>query len=170
MQESEESVLVNRNLVGRCGLYCGCCTIYRAYKDGGEYLKGRAERFKCAPEKVRCNGCMSLTPDCWGYSCKIVQCLRTNNLRSCHQCALYERNSCERFGKLAEGYLEDGVDLRANLVRIKKGEVEEWLRESEERFKCPECGKPLSIGARGTKCYHCGADLSKNQEDKVRFC
>ncbi|MCD6325371.1 hypothetical protein J7L97_03690, partial [Candidatus Bathyarchaeota archaeon] len=32
--------------------------------------------------------------------------------------------------KLATGYLEDGVDLRANLERIRRGEIEEWLRES----------------------------------------
>jgi hypothetical protein len=30
--------LVNAKLVGRCGLYCGACAIYRAYKDNGEYL------------------------------------------------------------------------------------------------------------------------------------
>jgi hypothetical protein len=28
---------------------------------------------------------------------------------------------------------EDGVDLRANLERIRKGEAEEWLREKRGR-------------------------------------
>ena len=63
--------------------------------------------------------------------------------------------------KLATGYLEDGVDLRANLERIRRGEIEEWLRESREKYKCPVCGEPLSVSAVRRKCYHCGADLSK---------
>lgn len=157
--------MVDRSLVGRCGLYCGACSIYRAYKDNGEYLKRLAEHFKCALEKVRCEGCMNLTPKCWGYECKIVNCLKEKNLQFCYQCSEWESGRCEKFEGLAKPYLEeDGVDLRANLERIRKGEVEEWLRESEERYRCPSCGKPLSTGRMKSKCYHCGADLSKIEE------
>jgi hypothetical protein len=156
--------LVDRNLVGRCGLYCGACAIYRAYKDNGKYLQRLAERFKCLPEKVRCEGCMVLTPDCWGYNCKIVKCLRSKSLELCYQCSEYEKETCEKFEKLAKSYLEeDGVDLRTNLERVKKGEIEEWLQKSEERYKCPVCRKPLSVGTIKKECYHCGADLSKNR-------
>jgi|GEM_PF-5718436 hypothetical protein len=28
--------MANRDLVGRCGLYCGACIIYRAYVDSAE--------------------------------------------------------------------------------------------------------------------------------------
>jgi len=153
--------MVDRNLVGRCGLYCGACGIYRAYKDNGEHLERLAKHFKCPPEKVRCEGCMALTPECWGNDCKIIECLRNKGLEFCYQCNQYEDGSCEKFGKLAEGYLEDGVNLRANLERVKKGETEEWLHESEEKYKCLICGKPLSVGSIKRKCYHCGADLSK---------
>ena len=154
--------MVNKNLVGRCGLYCGACGIYRAYKDDGELLENLAKSFKCPPEKVRCEGCMALTSECWGYDCKIVECLRAKGLDFCYQCSEYEKGSCEKFEKLAKSYLEDcGVDLRANLERIRKGEIEEWLLESQEKYKCPSCGKPLPVyGTRG-KCYHCGAKLSK---------
>jgi ribosomal protein L37AE/L43A len=58
--------------------------------------------------------------------------------------------------------MEDGEDVRANLERIKKGEAEAWLRESEETYKCPKCRKPLPVGRMKRKCYHCGADLSKS--------
>jgi len=155
--------LVHKSLVGRCGLYCGACGIYRAYKDDGEYLERLARHFNCPPEKVRCEGCMALTSECWGYDCRIVQCLRDKGLELCYQCGQYESGDCEKFEKLAKPYLEeDGVDLRANLGRIRRGEVEEWLRESEEKYKCPACGKPLSVGAIRKKCYHCGTDLSKS--------
>jgi len=154
--------LVNKNLVGRCGLYCGACTIHRAYKDDEEYLKKLAEHFKCPSEKVRCEGCMALTPECWGYDCKIVQCLRNKGLEFCFQCSEYKDDTCERFGRIARRYLEEHeVDLRANLERIMKSQMEEWLQECEQKYKCPACQKPLSLVAIKRKCYHCGADLSK---------
>jgi len=159
--KKEHKPLVDRSLVGRCGLYCGACGIYRAHKDNGEFLQKLAKELKCPPEKVRCEGCMALTPDCWGHDCKIVQCLRNKGLEFCYQCGQYGNNSCEKFGKLAQRYLKVGVDVRANLERIRKGETEEWLRESEEKHRCPSCGKPLPVYGIEEKCYHCGANLSQ---------
>jgi hypothetical protein len=154
--------LTKRNLVGRCGLYCGACAIHRAYEDDGEYLKRVAEYFKCSPEKVRCEGCMALTPDCWGNGCKIVQCLKGKGLDFCYQCKEYENKTCEKFEKLAKGCLEDGEGIRTNLERIKRGEVDGWLQESEKLYRCSVCGKPLPVNRIRRTCYHCGADLSKS--------
>ncbi|MFQ6074545.1 MAG: DUF3795 domain-containing protein [Candidatus Bathyarchaeia archaeon] len=145
------------DLVGRCGLYCGACSIYRAYKDGGEYRKRLADFFECPVDKVRCEGCQVLTSECWGNDCKIVRCLNGKGLRFCYECSQFDEHSCEDFEKLAKGYLEDNVDLRANLEKIKTGQVEAWLEESKERFRCPHCGKPLPTGSR--KCYHCGKEF-----------
>lgn len=151
--------MVNKNLVGRCGLYCGACGIYRAYIDDGDFLKKLAERFKCPQEKVRCEGCMALTSECWGNGCKIVQCLENKGLEFCYQCSEYGKDSCEKFVKLAQRYAKIGVNVKANLERIKRGETEEWLRESENKYRCPFCGKPLPVYGTEGKCYHCGADL-----------
>jgi len=147
------------DLVGRCGLYCGACSIYRAYKDDGEYLRRLAKRFKCPPKKVRCEGCQVLTPECWGNNCKIVQCLRARNYEFCYECPKYEKGSCSKFEKLAKGYLEDNVDIRVNLERIKSSKIKEWLKESKKRFKCPYCKEPLPEGSK--KCYHCGKEFTK---------
>ena len=42
--------LVDKNLVGRCGLYCGFCLIYRAGKDSeklrGQWLGGARTLYK----------------------------------------------------------------------------------------------------------------------------
>jgi hypothetical protein len=53
--------LVSKNLVGRCGLYCGFCLIYRAGKDSEKLRRAVARRSKCKPEDVRCEGCQK----CW---------------------------------------------------------------------------------------------------------
>ncbi len=151
--------MVDGNLVGRCGLYCGACGIYRANKDNGEFLKNLAEGFKCPPEKVKCEGCMALTLECWGSGCKIVQCLKNKGLNFCYQCNEYEKDACEKFGKLAQRYAKIGVNVRANLERIKKGETEDWLRESDEKYRCRSCGKPLPVYRTEGKCYHCGKNI-----------
>ena len=97
--------MVNKNLVGRCGLYCGACSIYRAYKDDGEYLKLLVENFKCLQEKVRCEGCMALTPESWGYDCKIVQGLRRKGLEFRYECKKHDDKTCEKYEELASVYL-----------------------------------------------------------------
>jgi hypothetical protein len=145
--------MTDEDLVGRCGLYCGACSIYRAYKDDSEYLRRLSERFKCPPEKVRCEGCQVLTPECWGNDCKIVQCLRAKGYNFCYECPQYEKRSCEKLENLVKGYLEDNVDIRASMEKIRSGKVKEWLKEAKKRFRCPYCQKPLPTGAK--KCYHC---------------
>jgi hypothetical protein len=152
--------LVNRNLVGRCGLYCGACGIYRAFKDGGEYRLRLADVFKCPPDKVRCEGCQVLTTQCWGNDCKIVRCLNAKGLQFCYEFLDYERRTCEEFEKFSKEYLkDDDVDLRANLMRIKVGDFDEWLKETKEKYRCSYCGEPLPTRSFKKKCYHCGKQI-----------
>ena len=115
--------------------------------------------FKCPPEKVRCEGCQSLTSECWGNDCKIVQCTRAKGFSFCYECPQFEDKSCDKYNELAQRYLEDNVDARANLAKIKAGQVAEWIAESKQRFKCPHCSKPLPEGYK--KCYHCGKEFTK---------
>jgi Protein of unknown function (DUF3795) len=144
-------------LVGRCGLYCGACVIYRAERDDPEMRKRFAERRNCPPEKVHCRGCGAVTPDCWGYDCKFALCLNEKGYRYCFECPHYDLAACEQFEEFAREYLDDGVDLRANLTMIKKKKTAEWLKLSEKRFRCPHCRKPVVAGA--SKCHHCRKDI-----------
>ena len=71
--------MVDKNIIGRCGLYCGICEIYRAYKDSKELRKELAKKHNCDPEKVMCEGCQaidvygwSLEKE-WGKNCKIFK-------------------------------------------------------------------------------------------------
>ncbi len=146
--------MLESTLAGRCGLYCGACTIYRAYIDEGEFRNRVAAYFKCPPEKVRCEGCQALTLGCWGNDCKIVQCTTAEGFSFCYECSQFDNRSCEKFEDLAKRYMEDNVNVRANLAKVKDGQLAEWLGESMQRFRCPHCAKPLPEGS--TKCYHCG--------------
>ena len=147
--------MVNLGLVGRCGLYCGTCGIYRGYKDGGVLLEQMAERWNIPREKIRCNGCSALTPDCWGMGCEIIKCLDSKGYKFCFECTAFDDRTCEKYEKIAARYLKRGEDIRESLVRINVGEAEEWLEEQDKRWRCSSCGEPVSVHAE--KCYNCGA-------------
>ncbi len=149
--------MTSSHLVGKCGLYCGACTVYVAQRDSETWRKKIADNSNCTPEQVRCNGCGDLTSDCWGNGCKIVLCTRAKGVSYCYECPEYHQESCEKFSGLCKSYLQAGVDLRKNLSRIQTGETEEWLRESAARFTCQACGKPVS--AWFSECHHCGSAL-----------
>jgi len=147
-------MMVDHSLVGRCGLYCGACGIYRAYRDGGEPRRVLAEQFKIPEDKVRCEGCSALTPECWGTGCKIVECLDGKGYGFCYDCPEHAAGSCEKYEKLSARYAKLNIDVRANLDRIRAGEAEGWLAEQDTRWRCSGCGRPVSC--HSPKCYHCG--------------
>ncbi len=149
---------MDRTLVGRCGLYCGACTIYRAQRDSPELRKWLAEKFKCTPEQVQCNGCGALTPDSWGHDCKFVVCLRGKGYQSCYECSDYQDRTCKKFEEFAQEYLEEGVDLRGNLNQIKEGNIDQFLENSQKQYTCAFCGGPLAVGSK--KCHHCGREFT----------
>ncbi len=103
-----------------------------------------------------------MTPECWGNECQMVKCLNTKGLTFCFECPDFQNHTCERFEKFSEEYLkDDNVDLRANLARIQAGEVDDWLEESDEKFRCSFCGEPLPTSSFRKKCYHCGKELPR---------
>jgi len=154
-------VLVSKNLVGRCGIYCGSCIIYGAYKDSEQLRKRVAERENCKPEDVRCEGCQTVLTNGWeskewGKNCKIVNCLEAKGLEFCFECDVYPK--CERFRDLAGHCLEKHrEDLVNNLKKIETGEVEEWLEGEDKKWRCQKCGKPISRHL--TECHWCGTKL-----------
>ena len=142
-----------RALIGKCGLYCGACAVYRVARDGDGEAEKFAARFNCPVEKVKCNGCGDLLEDSWGLDCKIVSCLRDKGLKYCYECPEYDARSCEKYEHISQGYAEDGVDTRANLSSICEGREDEWLAEQRKFFTCSHCGNPVIVG-RDT-CHHC---------------
>ncbi len=155
--------MVDRNLVGRCGFYCGVCEIYRAYKDSKELREEIAWKHGCSPDEARCEGCQAIDVYGWSYdkewgkNCKIVKCLNAKGLNFCFECDEYDR--CERFNRFAEICKGLGIDLRKNLEMIKEGRIEEWLLEQDKKWRCPKCGKPIIVSYDFKNCHWCGYKL-----------
>ncbi len=154
--------MVNRNLVGRCGIYYGSCIIYRAYRDSSKLRRHVADRNNCKPEAVQCKGCQTVLADGWdkdgkwGKNCKIVRCLEAKKLDFCYECDEYP--NCREFRGLANHHLiRYGESLTENLAKIETGKVEKWLSEEAEKWRCHKCGKPISRHLK--ECHWCGAKI-----------
>lgn len=153
--------LTDKNLIGRCGLYCGACSIYRAYKDSNKLQETLARKHSCSPEDVRCEGCQTVSKkgwsgeENWGRNCEIIKCLDARGLDFCYECDNYEQ--CEKFGELFDSHLQYGENLRENLNKIKAGKAEQWLTEEDKKWRCRNCKKPISIYLK--ECHWCGAKL-----------
>jgi len=146
--------MVYKNLAGRCGHYCGACTIYRAYKDGGELFDILKKHY--SQGDIYCEGCQALTKNSWGYNCKIVNCLDLKGVDFCYECEEFGNGGCEKWYKIAEDHAEIGMNLHENLLFIKTFGVEKWLEEQDKKWRCPSCGKPVS---EEDKCFQCGFEL-----------
>jgi hypothetical protein len=156
--------MADKNLVGRCGLFCGICSVYRAYKDSREFQEKIAERYGCLPEEVRCEDCQTLDvhgwshEKDWGKNCKVLKCLNSRKLRFCSECAKY--NTCQRFDEFARMNSYFGIDVKRNLQMIKEGKIEEWLLEQDKKWRCPSCGNPVAVSSDFRNCHWCRNKLS----------
>jgi hypothetical protein len=145
----KEDVVVNKELLAPCGLYCGVCGVLMAHRDDNLKFKERLSTvYGCSPEEIVCNGCLSDTRFKYCRQCPIRSCAQEKNLEGCHQCSDFP---C---GLIAEFPLAVGkqVILRAVPAWRELG-TEQWVQEEETRYHCPHCGTALFRGAK--RCRTC---------------
>ena len=146
------------HLAAVCGLYCGACTLYRAWKDDNkEKLEEIRQRVypnkEVAIEELRCDGCLSdgnLMPYC--RECKIRLCAEEKpGVTRCSDCPDFSCSLITNFNN--DGVAHHGAVLE-NVRRQQKVGVEEWLQEEYERIRCQFCG--VSQDWYATVCHRCG--------------
>jgi hypothetical protein len=118
---------MEKKLIGRCGLYCGDCEIRAAYVSGDDKLIADvAEKLGVEPNKVRCEGCLSLTEKCWGRGCEIIACIESRGSKHCVQCP--DIDDCTKFARLNTKH---GGAVRLNIRQIRAWGFERWLAYKE---------------------------------------
>jgi hypothetical protein len=151
--------MMEEYLVGRCGLYCGACGIYRAERDRPKLRAWLAEHFGCRPEEVRCVGCRPDDPGCWSPDCKRLKCLEERGLENCAACPDAHPESCSLLAELHEQYSAWGFDLAESLALLREEGAEGWLKSMEARYVCPGCGAKLTLN--DNVCPECGNEVSR---------
>jgi hypothetical protein len=161
------------HLASACGTYCGACPAYIAKHSEDEQIKMKLQkRFSFGPPKalkgipdpswmdgLLCDGCLSggmLAAHC--QNCAIRKCAANKqNDSRCFDC---EELPCYRITNLINmgGYLHRKEYL-PNLKKIREMGVQEWVKYEEERWRCPQCGLPMSW--YDAECTRCGEPRSK---------
>jgi len=146
---------MNNDLIGACGLYCGACDNYRAFRPDGEHLL-QTDKFRVPnPETLSCDGCHSgkLTDHC--SACKMRHCAKNRGIVHCGICTDYP---CENILKFKEdGERWAGATHRTfifdNIGLMQTIGTEKWKEIQLRRWQC-ECGQPYTFYE--TTCHVCG--------------
>ena len=162
------------HLAAACGTYCGACPAYIAKHSEDKQIETKPQkRSSSGPTKalkgipdpswmdgLLCDGCLSggmLAAHC--QNCSIRQCAA--NKQDSSRCSDCEELPCYRITSLINmgGYLHRKEYL-PNLKKIREMGVQEWVRKEEERWRCPQCGRPMSW--YDAECAGCGEPRSKD--------
>ncbi len=161
------------HLAAACGTYCAACPAYLAKHSEDEQTKIRLQkRFSSGPMKALkgipdpswmdgliCDGCLSggmLAAHC--QNCAIRKCAA--NKQNDSRCSDCEELPCYRITNLINmgGYLHRKEYL-PNLKQIREMGAQAWVKKEEERWRCPQCGLPMSW--YDAVCSNCGAKRSE---------
>jgi len=157
------------HLAAACGTYCGACTAYLAKHGEDKKLQKRSssgptKALKGIPpsnwmDGLLCDGCLSggkLAGHC--QMCNIrLHALNTQNNSRCTDC---EELPCYRITNLINmGHYLHRKEYLPNLKKIREMGVQEWVKYEEARWRCPQCGLPMSW--YDAECAGCGEPRSK---------
>ena len=145
-------------LAAPCGLYCGNCEIYRAFRDDDfEALAGYAKEMNSPIDRVKCEGCRSDFMMFWCPECEVRRCNEEKSLSFCFE--------CEDFPCVALVEFEDQAPHHSlcvkNLERMVEVGISAWLEEQDEMWRCSRCRTKVTYYTE--KCPNCLNEVEKKQ-------
>ena len=157
MMDGPSAMETKKERIGYCGLYCGCCIIYRAYHDRNlglfeeapVHFRHRFDLENASQEQIACNGCRSPKPFAYCDTCQIRRCAQAKQLEWCFEC---EDFPCQRLYQFESFWR---MPLIGNLHLIRKLGVDKWMARQEKEWICDSCGNRLHWFSFGI-CPRCG--------------
>jgi hypothetical protein len=161
------------HLAAACGTYCGACPAYIAkHNEEKQNIIKQQKRFSSEPRKtlkgvppsnwmdgLLCDGCLSggmLPGHC--QHCAIRKC--AENKQNDSRCSDCEELPCAHITNLINmGHYLHRKEYLPNLKKIREMGVQEWVKYEEERWRCPQCGLPMSW--YDAECAGCGEPRSE---------
>jgi len=149
--------MAKMDIVGRCGIYCGACPIYRGTRGDREAQAFARDVWKTPPNRMTCDGCHNLGPESHGVDCPRRRCMDSKGYEYCSECPEYAAGGCEKFESMDRYFVKKGESLRENIKRITSGDADAWLAEQGAKWSCHSCGAPTFWEERN--CPRCGKPL-----------
>lgn len=145
----------DRALVGRCGMYCGSCPIYRAPRDKDEKkIFDISFRTRCTIDMIKCDGCGTADRFALSKSCIFRRCSSGRGLEHCSLCNEFP---CDTLLGLYEDDMRSGGEARTNAEHIREVGVDKWMEEADARWRCKQCGAQIALDMK--TCPACKADV-----------
>jgi len=138
-----------------CGLFCGACDILNCYRASLE--TGVPPAWEDLPQRFRehlhkaeviCKGCKTdvLFEGC--KRCSIRACASKKNIEACNECTEYPCPEVTRRMEHISGRLKELLPHTKVMFRdidmLKETGVEQWVKDQEQRWCCPQCGAPFT--------------------------
>lgn len=127
-------------LVAPCGMNCNIC-------------KSHLRRYRA------CSGCNAENhdrPPCVFHKCEM---LKNTDSGLCLECEQYPCKTLQKADAKHRG--RDGVSMIENLEYIREHGMAAFLKMEEEKWKCPECGGVVCVGAWSIACSACGLEIKR---------
>ena len=133
--------------VGICGLYCGSCPSYLAFRKNDAARIEKMSREKgCSADELRCDGCLSNRVSVHCRDCRhgFRRCAAEKQVTWCFECPDFP---CERLEKFVDVHIVDGISHHEHIIAenadLKLRGVEAWVKKQEKAARCPGCGETL---------------------------
>lgn len=132
---------MNNLLIAPCGMNCGLCSGYLAYKNNLPKVRGKISH---------CPGCRPRNKQC-AYLKGQCDKIRNNKIEFCFDCDTFP---CERLKKINHRYETTySYSFIDNLNNIKEKGIEKFLAQQNKKHKCQNCDGMISV--HNKKCFHC---------------
>ena len=129
---------MEKELIAPCGNNCSICVAYFGYRMDGKRRKDA------------CPGCRTKNKNC-AFLKKHCELLSKNKIEFCFECETFP---CEHLVKLDNDYrTKYNMSVIENLEFIRDSGIDRFLKQQEERYRCPECGGTSCVHTN--RCYSC---------------
>jgi len=145
----------NEELIAPCGMNCGICSQYLAFKHD---VRSKGIRMPY------CTGCRPRDKNC-AFLKKRCDLLVNGKVKYCYECNDFP---CQRLSHIDERYIKHHrMSMLENLEFIKKNGVVKLLEKEEQKWICPRCGGVISC--HNGICFDCGLDELKTRKNLYRW-
>lgn len=131
-------------LIAPCGMNCRICIGYFGYTMTGD------------KRKMRCIGCKPRDKSC-AFLKKYCEKLTKKKIHYCYECTDFP---CSHLEKIDTMYRERyRMSMIQNLEFIRDHGMDEFLKQQEDKYRCPECGSIMCV--HNQICYSCENSVMK---------
>ncbi|MBU4450723.1 MAG: DUF3795 domain-containing protein [Actinobacteria bacterium] len=138
---------LSKELIAPCGMNCGICSNYLAYKNN---ISGKGF--------PNCIGCRARNKQCAFLKKRCIDDLKLlkGEIEFCFECNYYP---CEILTVLDKRYRERfGMSMIDNLNEIKSKGINYFIENQEKKYRCKKCGNLISV--HSNKCFACDKIIS----------